>query len=354
MGSPACRTRPARNRAGREWASYHVFYHGPGDRLLSRLVLPVVRDLWNRGRIDRFFFIRYGLGGPHVRLRLLCAPGAGEEAGESLRQAAEGFFARWPAETLDDDEIRRQNRPFAASHSPAELDAVHPNHSVASVPFEPEVERYGGPDLIGSSLDFFCVSSAYALDLISRHEGEPRPRRLSHAMRALLRQALGFAAGGRELPAIAAYAAAGTGPGTSLLLARADQEFARSPEDYLALIQEEIEISRDSLLTAAAQVLESRLRGTADPAWWRVVGSQLHMTANRLDLMNVEELYLGQILRRALERAATPPAALPVSPGSGDNGLAALAASSLAWLAASTRDEDLAYAGIPERANDER
>ena len=215
-------------------------------------------------------------------------------------------------------------------------------------------EVHSGPDLIAGSLDFFCVSSAYALDLISRHEEGPRPRRLSHSMRALLRQALGFAAGGRELPAIAAYAAAGTGPGMSLLLARADQEFARSPEDYLALIQEEIEISRDSLLTAAAQVLESRLRGTADPAWWRVVGSQLHMTANRLDLMNVEELYLGQILRRALERAATPPAALPVSPGSGDNGLAALAASSLAWLAASTRDEDLAYAGIPERANDER
>lgn len=333
-----------------EWASYHIFYHGPGDRLLSRLVLPVVRDLWNRGRIDRFFFLRYGLGGPHVRLRLLCAPEVREEAGATLRQAAEGFFARWPSETLGDGEIRRQNRPFAASHSPAELDAVYPNHSVVEVPFEPEVERYGGPDLIGSSLDFFCVSSAHVLDLISRHAEEPRPRRLSHAMRALLRQALGFAAGGRELPAIAAYAAAGQGPGTSLLLVRADQEFARCPEDYLDLVREETEASQGSPLTAAARALERRLRGTADPAWWRIVGSQLHMTANRLGLMNVEELYLGQILRRALERAGAP----PEPAGRDGDDLAALAASSLAWLAASTHDEDLAYAGIPEGANDER
>lgn len=97
------------------------------------------------------------------------------------------------------------------------------------------------------------------------------------------------------------------------------------------------------MLTSAARALEIHLRGVADPVWWRIVGSQLHMTANRLDLMNVEEVYLGQILRRALAHAADEDAELLshllAEPEPADEvDLASLATASLAQLAQEEAD----------------
>src|SRR5690349_1822936 len=100
-------------RADSEWVSYHVFYQGSCDRVLSRLVLPALISL--EKRIERFFFLRYGLGGPHIRLRLLCAPEDRRACDESFRDSATDFFRRWPSETrLAEDEIRYRNRNYPA------------------------------------------------------------------------------------------------------------------------------------------------------------------------------------------------------------------------------------------------
>ena len=57
------------------------------------------------------------------------------------------------------------------------------------------------------------------------------------------------------------------------------------------------------MLTSAARVLRWRIRAAAGPVRLKIFVSQLHMTSNRLSLMNMEESYLGHILRRALEGA---------------------------------------------------
>ena len=71
-----------------ECSSYHVFYHGRLDQPLLQLVYPAVRELWLRGRCRRFFFIRYALGGPHLRLRLFCARAHAEEVDRLVQRRA--------------------------------------------------------------------------------------------------------------------------------------------------------------------------------------------------------------------------------------------------------------------------
>ncbi len=297
-----------------EWASYHIFYHGSGDRVLSRLVLPVVCDAWSRRQIAGFFFLHYGLGGPHVRLRLLCTPAHRAELDEALRKAAAELFRRWPSEThLADEEILARNRHFAMGDSASRIDSVYPDNSLVELPFQPEVERYGGPGLLAHSLDFFCVSSSYVLSLLEQYENQPRASRLSHAMLALLRQALGFTADSDELCRLVAYAALGNNPASSLLTERADREFERRREDYIALVCEEVERFHEPvahaqlteyLLADAARALGWCIRGASGPVRWQIVSSQLHMTLNRMGLMGAEEAYLGHILRRAIEGAS--------------------------------------------------
>src|SRR5579885_145822 len=115
---------------GSEWLSFHLAHApGNGDRLLVDRVRPAVRALWQEKRLAGFFFLRHFLGGPHLRLRLRPSPGQREAVGERIA-----------------DEL-------------ADLPLVE-------VPFEPELDRYGGPERIGTSLDFFALQSARALRLL--------------------------------------------------------------------------------------------------------------------------------------------------------------------------------------------
>lgn len=313
-----------------EWLSYHLFPHGPDDQILSRLVMPVVCDLWNRQLIRRFFFIRYDAGGPHIRLRLLCSKEHSEDAGGILQAQAADFFADTKGGATND--------------------------AAVEIPFSAEVERYGGPELIGHSLDYFCVSSAYVLRLACSQECDTRARRLTHGMIALLRQALGFAADAGELPRLVAFPCPPNDGCTAPLIARAEREFERCRDDYLALVSREIESSSDTatrtrlddrLLTEAAQCLARRIRETRDSVRWRILTSQLHMTSNRIGLINLEEVYVGHILRRALtclshlsEAGPWSPRKSHTCPGAyGGEDLAVLATGGLSQLASADAED---------------
>ena len=302
--------------AGSRWASYHIFYHASLDLLLLDLVLPVLRELWSRNRLRRFFFIRYPMGGPHVRLRLFGGPADLQEAADILARQAADFFSRRPSTTPVDENVIRERNQRLLKDDPEEIDAVYPDNSFAEIPFRPEVERYGGEALIERSLELFSLSSAATLALLQSHASEPRSRLLGAAMRILLRQALGFAADGEELARFVAYPLP-PGGGPSPLTARADQEFERQPESYVRLLSEEIESSLalgppheldGFLLTEGSHRLDRHLRSASPSVRWRVVSSQLHMTANRLGLKNPEEAYFGRILwRAARELSASDP-----------------------------------------------
>jgi Lantibiotic biosynthesis dehydratase C-term len=300
-----------RTAAEPECSSYHIFYHARLDQPLLQLVYPAVRELWLRGRCRRFFFIRYGLGGPHLRLRLFCGRAAAKEVDLLVWRRAAAFFARSPSgKSWSEDSIRERNRRILARDGDG-VDAVYPDNSIAKVPFRPEVERYGGDELLGHSLAFFAVSSVHALRLVEAHASDDKPRFLAAALRALLRQALGSAADVAELHGLLAD---GHVPdGRSLPIQRADAEFARQPDAYAGLLAAEIEALRertspdgqcrreDFMLTEAALRLYACLRDTSGSRRQQILSSQLHMTANRIGLQGWEEIYLRRILCKAVQ-----------------------------------------------------
>src|SRR5262245_61980323 len=96
---------------GHEWMSYHIFYHSQRERLLFRLVVPVLQECWRRRWMKSFFYVRYMLGGPHVRVRILCPLATQEGVEGLLRARASDFFGHWPSvSSLSKEEIWERNR----------------------------------------------------------------------------------------------------------------------------------------------------------------------------------------------------------------------------------------------------
>src|SRR5687767_1719493 len=90
------------------WISGHLYYHESLDRAVLGFVHPLVVSLVKDGQIDAFFFVRYGLGGPHIRLRLRVIPGARELALAAMQQSAHHFLDLAPsARSVDEEAIRR-------------------------------------------------------------------------------------------------------------------------------------------------------------------------------------------------------------------------------------------------------
>lgn len=286
------------------WRSCHLYYHGDRNLLLDRLVWPLVGSLFHSRTIDHFFFIRYELGGPHVRLRLRALPGAEESVEEAAAKAAGDFFARWPsAQPRSTETMMRWTRETLAA-DPSETDAtIYPDNSLRIVPFEPQIDRYGGPELFGASLDFFALSSLRALAFAHESGAEPRSRQLPHILRALACQALGFARDEPELLRLLGYAEAGEGHPLAPFAARGDRAFEQQPEVLRRLLVDALTGTGEQGAGPLdeARGLAAALRGAAPATREGILRSHMHMTANRLGLSNPEEAHAGRILWRAAE-----------------------------------------------------
>jgi hypothetical protein len=298
------------------WLSGHLYHHQSLDPVVRGFVHPLAVSLVKGGWIDAFFFVRDGLGGPHIRLRLRVIPGAGDRALAAMRQSAEIFLELEPStRSLDAETIWRSNERILAA-DPHEIDgAVYPDNSFRVVPFRPEIERYGGPGRFRASLDFFTLSSVAAIEFLSSHGEAPRSVQLAHAFGLLLRQALGFAADETELSDLLRYGVDSWGQILPKVVEKGDK-VARSQMDvFLELFHEAVAEVRslhaehasferppDFLAVGAGRL--SAAIGSADRATRaRIGGSQLHMTATRLGLGNAEEVYISRLLSVTLQEA---------------------------------------------------
>jgi thiopeptide-type bacteriocin biosynthesis protein len=276
--------------------------------------LPAVCRLLRSGSIDNCFFVVFRLGGPHLRLRLRALPGREAAIAEALRTDAQGFLDRTPStKPIDPAKIAAGNAAILASDR-HETDApVHPDNTFLPAPFEPETARYGGPELLPASLDFFGVSSAVAWELLSRQGAVARASLLASAYRLLLRQALGFAASETELRTLLSYGLDRFPAAGPAIAAKGDAAFDARPETFQGLFRHELAAAATGHAAAeagrpAASRLGAAARGlslavAAATAYQRQdIGiSQLHMTANRLGLTNSEEAYLSRLLSRTAE-----------------------------------------------------
>jgi thiopeptide-type bacteriocin biosynthesis protein len=110
------------------WLALHCHTPEPFEPFLREVIAPAVRLLLEDGTADRWFFIRYWEGGPHIRLRLHVHE-------DVLAHVLEGL------------------RRFTAA-------------DLVESPYEPEYERYGGPAGVAIAERQFELSSRVALELI--------------------------------------------------------------------------------------------------------------------------------------------------------------------------------------------
>lgn len=297
------------------WISGHLYYHQSLDRAVQGFVHPLVAALCKDALIDAFFFVRYGLGGPHVRLRLRVRPDTREPVLEALERSARRFLQLEPsAASVDEEVIRRGNEHILASDPHETDDSVFPDNSFHVMPFRPEVQRYGGPSRFRMSLDFFTLSSVAVVELLARYGSAPRAVQLTHAFRLLLRQALGFAADEVELADLLRYGVDSWGENMPTIVAKGDKVAAARKDVFLQLFGEGLADVRsphdgDGASASASHFLALGSRklsaaiGTGDRVTRaRVGGSQLHMTATRLGLGNAEEVYLSRLLTVTLRQ----------------------------------------------------
>ncbi|MEM6453511.1 MAG: thiopeptide-type bacteriocin biosynthesis protein [Acidobacteriota bacterium] len=260
---------------GRRWFALHLAGPQPRREILVTRLWPLASQLLAEGLADRFFFIRYNEGGPHLRLRLrlpadaepgIAVAGILERAARAAARDTEGLV-------------------------------------IAPQPFELEIERYGGPSYFAASLDFFALSSLGAIDFHQTFGQRSKNQQLPSVLARLLWQASGFAVSPEEFTSLLDYYASFSGR-YAAVAARAEAVFDKNPAPLQALFEQsvgallEIEPSTardayDDALALAAAVED------VDPARRHgLLASQMHMTANRLGLRNPEETYATRLLSK--------------------------------------------------------
>ncbi len=169
--------------AGR-WTSVHLHHHAgvysaQADDILVHVVSPLIRDGKSAGLLTGWHFIRYGAGGPHIRLRLRGGP---EVQAELLP-------------TLKDRFLQRVSQHPPLGHSVGEIQRFTAGLPCKDITvdevrverFVPEEDRFGGPVGFALALKQFEASSEMAIGVLAASNIESRSvrRRLGLALYAV-------------------------------------------------------------------------------------------------------------------------------------------------------------------------
>ncbi|HFU7088725.1 TPA: thiopeptide-type bacteriocin biosynthesis protein [Bacillus cereus] len=139
------------------WTSKHIFIHD--YKLVDVFLKEKLLSLINRCALDKWFFIRYWQGGPHIRLRY-----------KIKELQVKHVFEKELEDTLRDFQLEYQNEKFSEvsyDDRVVQLEGVkdlkvYPNFSIQDILYVPEVARYGGEEAVSFSEELFSYSSELA------------------------------------------------------------------------------------------------------------------------------------------------------------------------------------------------
>jgi thiopeptide-type bacteriocin biosynthesis protein len=303
------------------WLSAYLYYAEPWEEFLLEGVEPFVRTILEEGLAEQFFFIRYWEKGPHIRLRI---KGESTLLQAEVKPRLETYFRRYFKEKPS-----QREDPEQPNSLPEKLRWV-PNHTIRYVPYQPEIKRYGGPAGILVAEEQFQASSRAVLSIIEASKGWDYER----ALGAAIQLHLGFvsALGMKLTESIRFFSDI-----FSIWLTRSyhngedvsGEELQKRKHDTLKAYekifrqQEAILIPfHQRLWNAAAQNAEfeeqwlnrwlsdmagigERLKNANIPRnrrqLWPILESLVHMTNNRLGILNQDEAFLGYLIKESLE-----------------------------------------------------
>lgn len=139
------------------WLSVHLFYNEPWEEFLQKAIEPYVNTAIQTGIAQQYFFIRYWERGPHIRLRL---KGEKEMVNTILKPNLEEHFTHYLG-----SKPSRRIEPNYPSNFSEELKWM-PNNTLSYIDYIPENDRYGGNVGVLLSERQFMLSSKTVLELI--------------------------------------------------------------------------------------------------------------------------------------------------------------------------------------------
>jgi thiopeptide-type bacteriocin biosynthesis protein len=312
---PICRWQSADSA----WLSVHLHteanrnVYGPdGDFMLLNYLVPVVEKCRAAGMIHRFFFIRYGENGPHLRLRI-----------SADADALRGFVKPAILQQMVQPPVRAVGSEYGTQAPPIlkRLDWI---------PYEPEFQRYGGHEAQAVAEEVFHVSSIAAIALVSATDGN-RSRLLGQGLLAQLILTKSFLQDRRRMFTFARSfqhsfvdtLARTTGTARQewdgLLTdssRRQNERLTRFVQEALGRIDQKVSLTpildrfRDSIETCVRALSELHARrritlgGSETRSWnecvhW-LLPSYIHMMNNRLGLPTLDEAHMSRLLYDAL------------------------------------------------------
>jgi thiopeptide-type bacteriocin biosynthesis protein len=295
------------------WLSAYIFFRSADpvrdcDDIVLQVLKPIIGTLVQTGQILSAFFIRYWELGPHVRLRLLTAP--------ALASAVESYV---------EDQVAMRLPPRA--HARPESVPVNGRQSPAPglwwVPYEPEIERYGGRLGVSIAEELFAYSTTMAIELLEGIRSDAYDRRgiaLASTIAALEPLVVGDATEGRAISRLYQHLVTGTWDPQSLAMhdaafmaGVATQESALREQTWtlwaasnggalptpMDLYSGAFRFARRRLsaLAGAGELFQrAGAAASAREAIRHLAPSYLHMTNNRLGISRLNEGYLANIL----------------------------------------------------------
>ncbi|NEE03722.1 thiopeptide-type bacteriocin biosynthesis protein [Phytoactinopolyspora halotolerans] len=339
------------------WVALHVFYASDANPILVEAVRPLVDELRRDQLIDGWFFIKYWMEGPHIRVRFKpSSPELRDEVTQRATAALEEFLKRRPAlydtdvDGLDD----LYKRMYVAEYGEESWNEKYgdggmpyrPNNSVALMPYDPEYDRYGGPVGIDIAEWHFEHSSDLVALLLATSNAHVRPVLLGMAT---------------QLSLMTAYTFLHTDEAVRRFFQRYrtfwETSYQEPSDDYHSSFEKSFDRTRETLLPRIERIrsVAAAMNGTADATgdepslsqierrWLAhcaelrdrvldaasrgellfpsrqgegrstidepealatvLLSSYIHMTNNRLGVAILDEIYLSYLIERALTPA---------------------------------------------------
>ena len=302
------------------WSALHVHLHGgpdQADALLRDHVVPATAASLDRGEISSWFFVRYWEGGPHLRWRVADASPA---TAHRLRAGLVEAVAALPPPA-------REPRPadWYARFGVAATDDLgwHPHGTVLAEPYEPETDRYGGPEAIAAAEDLFAASSRVAATVLGAAPARRRSTAVDllfafvtasgfsgHAAAGFLR---GYANGWAATPAA-------DGAGLAEAVTTAERDFHARPAAFVERQRQvagivagrtgagtSVGFWADAVAGYVARLRELAGQGRLTAPVPAILASQIHMLHNRLGLSIPAECQLAWLASATYARPVPPP-----------------------------------------------
>lgn len=316
------------------WLSLHLYTIWDFDHFINNAIIPVIETLEHRFGIGEFFFIRYFDKGPHIRLRIR---GTGEQLKCEIEPYLRRYFLSYFKQHPSDD--------IAYHRLSGNAPDILPNDSLHLARYVPEYSRYGEQLGVDLAERLFILSSKTVFRWLKGRIPIDYGERIGIAMKmhvVFIYHVLGFKEGLQQLQSTEE-----TWFGKAKRFTEGNRQRTLSSEEVLAAFEQSFQSNKENMMEVISHIWCSLEEGTnMEEVWldqWSqglkefenvleanctnilsnitlffadadgcgegksmhkkrfLVDSYIHMTNNRLGILNRDESFVAYLLRRTLQ-----------------------------------------------------